>query len=59
MGIGSARKVFMVESLVESSAIPLHVRLVVDGKRNGDRLLIAASALLDTRLWQRVPAKAD
>ena len=57
-GAGTARRVFVVESLVESAWIPLHVRLVAEGKRGGDRLLISASALLDPRLWQRVPAKA-
>jgi len=58
MVAGTARKVFVVESFVEAPTLPLHVRLVAEGKRNGDQLLISASALLDPRLWRRVPAKA-
>jgi hypothetical protein len=54
---GSSRKVYVVQALVEQPAIPLHVRLVVEGQERGTGMLMSASALLDPHFWQRVMPK--
>jgi hypothetical protein len=44
---------YVVTSLVEPPGMPPHVRLVADGQRQGDQMLMSVSALLDRRFWQR------
>jgi len=56
---GPSRKVWVVEALVEQPAIPLHARLVVEGRERGTGMLMSASALLDPHFWQRVSPKPD
>jgi hypothetical protein len=58
-GTGSSRKVYVVEALVNSPGIPLHVRLITEGQRRSTGILMSTSALLDNRFWQRVSAKSD
>lgn len=48
------RPVYMVKSVVDLYEIPPHVRLVTNGQ--SDEMLMSVSALLDRRLWSRVPA---
>ena len=54
-GINASRKVCVVEALVERPGIPLHVRLVAEGRPGGSGMLMSVSALLDPRFWRRAP----
>lgn len=52
-----SRMVYVVHSLVDSPGAPPHVRLV--GPAGSDKMLMSASALLDSRFWFRVSAERD
>ena len=51
---GASRTVYRVASFVESSGLPLHVRLLADGKEQIAPLLMSVSALKDPRFFRRL-----
>lgn len=52
--VGTSRTVYRVASFVASPGLPLHVRLLADGKEQGAPLLMSVSAVKDPRFFRRI-----